>query len=107
MPKENKSISVSVRMTEKDYSIVKKKAKEQGISISAVIVNAAVEKKTVDPLMTQKTVACLKAISSGCRGLRDDYERCRSCYAEKDLREAINRISLIEKEMGELWQSLR
>ena len=107
MPKENKSISVSVRMKEKDYSIVKKKAEEQGVSISTVIVHAVVKEKTVDPLMTQKTVAHLKAISSKCRELRYDYERCRSCHGEKDLQKAIDRISLIEKEMGELWQSLR
>lgn len=104
---ENKEKLVSVRMTKDEYDILQKKAKAQGITLSAVIIGAVVKQNTINTLMTRNAVTSIKNISSGCKGLKDDYYRLRNSGKKEDWEECMERINAIEMEMGELWQSLR
>ena len=104
---ENKTKLISVRLTEAEHDILKKKAESQGVTLSAVIVGSTVKQNTINALMTRNAVTAIKSISVGCKELKEDYNRVSSSGKKEDLEECIKRIELIEEEMDELWQSLR
>ena len=104
---ENKTKLVSARVTEAEYNVLKKKADEQGVTISQVIIGATVKSNTISALMTRNTVSLIKSISAECKELRADYNLLRSSCKAENLENCIKRIDSIEMEMDELWQSLR
>ena len=90
---ENKTKLVSARVTEAEYNVLKKKADEQGVTISQVIIGATVKSNTISALMTRNTVSLIKSISAECKELRADYNLLRQDIFASDLYRSMSALS--------------